>query len=305
MYKFYCRTYQFAFRLASMFLPWRRPVRLNGLPALSKLMREKKIKRALAANTLNPEYKKVVETYAWANDIEVEWFDAAPPDNAADYACVLIQTPNFYGEIVELPQPDTMLIVCTDPSTLSILKPPAQADIVVGDVQTLGIPMSFGGPGAGFIACREKYMRQMPGRLSGRTVDANGEQAFCLTVQTREQHIKREKATSNICSNQALVGLCATLYLSVMGEDGFRQAGFLSAKLAHRLADALAAKGVKILNKNFFNEFTIEVADADKFLAKLKTVNIIGGLKLDDKKILVAATEMNSEDEIELYVRAI
>ena len=103
------------------------------------------------------------------------------------------------------------------------------ADIVVGDIQTLGIPMNFGGPTAGFMACREKFMRQLPGRLAGRTVDKDGKQAFCLTIQTREQHIKREKATSNICSNQALIGLCSTLYLSVMGEKGFKQAGYLSA----------------------------------------------------------------------------
>jgi glycine dehydrogenase subunit 1 len=171
----------------------------------------------------------------------------------------------------------------------------------VGDVQTLGIPISFGGPHAGFIACREKYMRQIPGRLTGRTVDADGEQAFCLTIQTREQHIKREKATSNICSNQALIGLCATLYLSVMGENGFKQAGYLSAKLAHRLANNLKLKGIKVINKNFFNEFTIEVEDSDRFLAKLKAKNILGGIKLDNTHILVAVTELNTPEETALY----
>ena len=170
---------------------------------------------------------------------------------------------------------------------------------MVGDVQTLGVPMSFGGPGAGFMACKEKYMRQLPGRLAGRTVDAEENQAFTLTIQTREQHIKREKATSNICSNQAIIGLCAAVYLSVMGEKGFKQAGYLSAKQAHKLSEKLAAKGVKTLNKKFFNEFVIEVKDASETLAKLKKAGIIGGIKLDDNKILAGATEMISDEDIE------
>jgi len=272
--------------------------------AVLMAVRLKKLNKALVSSALNPEYKKVVETYTAVNGIEVEWFDPHPgplPKGEGEYACVLIQNPDFYGEIHEIKPVDTILIVCTDPSALSILKPPVEADIVVGDIQTLGIPMSFGGPHAGFIACKEKYMRQIPGRLSGRTVDADGNQAFCLTIQTREQHIKREKAAGNICSNQALIGLCATLYLTVMGENGFKQAGYLCAKLAHQLAKKLKTKGIRILNKNFFNEFTIEVPDADKFLAKLKKNNIIGGLKLDKTKILVAVTEMNTEEEIELY----
>lgn len=268
--------------------------------AVLMAVRIKKLNKVLVSSSLNPEYKKVVETYA--SGIEVEWFDEVPADTT-DYACILVQTPDFYGEIREGANVTggALLIVCTDPSTLSILKPPVEADIVVGDVQALGIPMSFGGPHAGFIACKEKYMRQIPGRLSGRTVDADGNQAFCLTIQTREQHIKREKAAGNICSNQALIGLCATLYLTVMGENGFRQAGYLSTKLAHQLSKKLAEKGLPTLNKNFFNEFTIEVPDADKFLAKLKEKNIIGGLKLSETKILVAATEMNTDEEIELY----
>lgn len=257
-------------------------------------------------NSLNPEYKKVIETYTKPQGIEVEWVDKIPQDTK-DFACVLLQTPNYFGEIIEPKEVECLSIVCCDPSTLSILKPPSEygADIVVGDIQTLGIPMNFGGPTAGFIACREKFMRQMPGRLAGRTVDKDGKQAFCLTIQTREQHIKREKATSNICSNQALVGLCATLYLSVMGEKGFKQAGYLSAKNAHKLSEKLQAKGVKILNKNFFNEFTIEVENSDEFLSKLKASNILGGIKLDEHRILVAATEMNTDEEIEKYIQSV
>ncbi len=276
--------------------------------ALLMASRIKKCKRVLVSDDLNPEYNKVIKTYAHANGIEIEWFDSVIPANTEDYACVLVQTPDFYGEIRELQPVETLLVVCTDISTLSILKPPAEygADIVVGDVQTLGIPMSFGGPHAGFMACKEKYVRQLPGRLAGKTVDADGNQAFTLTIQTREQHIKREKATSNICSNQALIGLCANLYLSLMGEKGFKQAGFLSAKMAHLLSQKLADfKGIKTLNNNFFNEFVIEVNDSDEFLAKLKKAGIIGGLKLDKNRILVAATEMISEDDIDLYIASI
>lgn len=272
--------------------------------AILMAKRISKKSKTLVSENLNPEYKKVIDTYSWANEIEVEYFKNLP-ENTSDYACVLIQNPDYFGEIIDVKAVDTLLIICTDISTLSILKPPSEygADIVVGDIQTLGIPQEFGGPHAGFIACREKYMRQLPGRLAGRTVDADGNQAFCLTIQTREQHIKREKATSNICSNQALIGLCATLYLSLLGEKGFKQAGYLSAKQAHKLSEKLAVKGIKTLNTNFFNEFVIEVPNADKTLANLKANGILGGIKLDEKRILVAATEMISDSDIEKYVQ--
>lgn len=272
--------------------------------AILMAVRIKKLNKVLISDKLNPEYLDVIRTYTWANGIEVEMFDKIP-SNTSEYACVLIQNPNFYGEISEVKTIDTLLIVCVDISTLSILKAPTEADIVIADIQTLGMPVSFGGPHAGVIACKEKYMRQMPGRLAGRTVDKDGNQAFTLTIQTREQHIKREKATSNICSNQALMGLWANLYLSLMGEKGFRQAGYLSAKNAHNLSQKLASKGIKTLNSNFFNEFVIEVDNSDAFLAKLKSKNIIGGLKLDNNKILVATTEMNTDEEIDLYIKSL
>lgn len=262
--------------------------------------------KACVLNSLNPEYKKIIETYTNSQSIEIDFVNEIPT-NTADYACVLVQTPNYYGEILEPTQVDCLLVVCTDPSTLSFLKPPSEygADIVVGDIQTLGIPMNYGGPSAGFMACREKFMRQLPGRLAGKTQDKDGKQAFCLTIQTREQHIKREKATSNICSNQALIGLCTTLYLSVMGEKGFKQANYLAAKNAHILSEKLNQIGIKTINKNFFNEFVIDVPNADDFLTKLKNNKIIGGIKLDNSKILVATTEMNSDDEINKYISSL
>ncbi len=292
--------------------------------AIAMASRVTKRDKVLVSDTINPEYKEVIETYTHANGIEVIWIgekdlktDFSSVENRIitnEFACILIQTPNYYGAIEEisgennleeiLKTSKTLLITCVDVSSLSVLKSPAEfaADIVIGDIQPLGIPMSFGGPHGGFMACKEKFMRQMPGRIAGRTLDAEGNQAFTLTIQTREQHIKREKATSNICSNQALVALCATLYLTLVGEKGFKEAGIASCNNAHKLSKMLAEKGIKTLNKDFYNEFVIEVENSDKFLTDLKAKNIIGGLKLDERRILVATTEMNSDDELELYV---
>lgn len=263
--------------------------------------------KVLISDTVNPMYYKVIQTYAWANEIELEMFDKMP-ENVSDYAGVVIQNPNFYGEIKEIVKPEgALLIVITDVSSLALLTPPQEygADIVVGDIQTLGIPMSFGGPHAGFMSCTEKLMRQLPGRLAGKTVDVDGNTAYTLTIQTREQHIKREKATSNICSNQALIALCSTLYLSLLGEKGFKQASYLSSKNAHDLAKKLEQKGYKVLSKDFYNEFLLEVEHVDTFLDKLKKQNIIGGYKIDEKTLLVCATEMNSSEDIELYVKTV
>ena len=276
--------------------------------AILMAVRITKRDKALVSDKINPEYKEVIKTYAWANGIEIDW-GVNKDSQFEEYACVLIQTPNFYGEIEDidlsekLEQAKTLLVSCVDISSLAVLKAPSEygADIVIGDIQPLGIPMSYGGPHGGFMACKDKYMRQLPGRIAGRSLDADGKQAFTLTIQTREQHIKREKATSNICSNQALMALCATLYLTLVGEKGFKQAGIMSSKNAHELAQRLSNKGIKVLSKDFYNEFVIEVDNSDKFLADLKEKNIIGGLKLNDKKILVCATEMNTEEEINLY----
>ena len=272
--------------------------------AISMSCRISRKTKALVSNKLNPEYKEVVKTYAWGANIEIVWFDELPQDTK-DFACVLLRNPDYYGEISQLPQVDTLLVVCTTPQSLSVMKPPVEADIVVGDIQSLGIPQSFGGPHAGFMACKEKYMRQLPGRLTGKTVDADGEIAYTLTLQTREQHIRREKATSNICSNQALIALCATLYLSLLGEKGFKQTGVISVNLAHTLSEKLSAIGIKTLNNNFLNEFVIEVDNADTALNKLKENNILGGIKLADNKILVCVTEMNTSEEVDAYVKAL
>lgn len=269
--------------------------------AISMACRISKKHKVLVSDRLNPDYKEVIKTYTWGAGTEVEWFDELPSDTS-DYACILVQNPDYYGEIKELPTTDTLLVVCTTPDSLSVIKPPVEADIVVGDIQTLGIPMSMGGPHAGFMACKEKYTRQLPGRLAGKTVDAEGKTAYTLTLQTREQHIRREKATSNICSNQALIALSATLYLSLLGEKGFKQAGIMSFNNAHELSKKLANIGIKTETKNFYNEFVIIVNDSDSVLNKLKSNGILGGIKLDNSRILVCATEMNTQSEIDKYI---
>lgn len=273
--------------------------------ALFMAVRISKKDKVLVSNKLNPEYKKVIETYTHASEIELEYFDNIPED-CSNYACVMVQNPDFYGEIKDFKKPENcLLIMVTNPMALALLKTPAEydVDIAVGDIQTLGIPMSFGGPYAGFIATKDKYMRQLAGRLCGKTLDKDGNIAYTLTIQTREQHIKREKATSNICSNQALVALCSTIYLALVGENGFYNMSLYSTEKAHELANKLEEKGYKVLNKNFFNEFVIETKNSDEYLNNLKTASILGGLKLDDKKVLISVTEMNTVDDIELYLK--
>ena len=261
--------------------------------------------KVLVCKRVNPQYQQVVNTYAEAADIEVS-NDLS--QIGSDIACVLLQTPDYYGAIHNVDQlkekitdAKTMLICCCDLISLSVLEPP-KCDVMVGSLQPAGNTLSFGGPYAGYFACLDKYKRQMPGRVVGRTVDAVGNQAFCLTLQTREQHIRREKATSNICSNQALVALQTTVYLTVLGLKGLREVALLSAKKAHVLADKLMDKGFELQSKNFFNEFVLKVNNADEFLAGLKENNILGGIKLDDNRVLVCVTEMNTDEEINNYV---
>ena len=277
--------------------------------------------KVLVSKSLNPQYIEVIKTYANAGNIIVEFVENKDFTTNIDsinekltsgeYAGLIIQNPNFYGDLEDLEllqnlqkNPKTMLIVCVEMMSLATLKKPSQynADIVIGDVQSFGNPVSFGGPYAGFIATLDKYKRQLAGRIVGRTLDADGKQAFTLTLQAREQHIRREKATSNICSNQGLAILNTVVYLSLLGKKGLEQAAYLSAKNAHILADALKKKGYNIKNKDFFNEFILEVDNADTFIAKMKKQNILAGYKLDNSHILVCTTETNTDEEIESYI---
>ncbi len=269
--------------------------------ALLMAVRISKKNKVCVDKNLNPNYLEVIKTYLWAGDIEI--IEGKTDEVPDDCAAILYQTPNYYGEIVQTPNaPDkTLLIACVDLTSLALLEPP-KVDIMVGDFQPLGIPTSFGGPYGGFMTCKDEYKRQLPGRIVGKTKDKEGKDAYVLTLQAREQHIRREKATSNICSNQALSALCATLYLDLVGED-FVKIAEISAQNAHTLADGLIKGGYEILNNEFVNEFVLKVDNADKFLDYMKKQNILAGIKIDDNKILVAATELNSTEDIELYIK--
>ncbi len=277
--------------------------------------------KVLVSDGLNPQYTQVIKTYTSAASINIEFVNTKEYKTdlnsikdklkSGEYSGLILQNPNFYGTIEDIDilkslekSPKTMLIICADPVSLSVLKKPSEynADIVVGDVQSLGNPISYGGPYAGFIAAKDAYKRQLPGRIIGRTLDKDGNQAFTLTLQAREQHIRREKATSNICSNQGLAVLNAVLYLALSGKKGLKQVAYLSSKNAQNLIKGLSDKGYKILNKNIFNEFILQVTDSDNFLKKLKTHNILGGYKLNATDILVCTTETNTKEDIQKYI---
>ncbi|MCF8496021.1 MAG: glycine dehydrogenase, partial [Alphaproteobacteria bacterium] len=230
-------------------------------------------------------------------------------------ACVILQSPDFHGT----PQAydswrkkcdesgALLVVVINEIVSLGLLPPPSQADIVCGEAQSIGLPMSYGGPHLGFFACREQFIRQMPGRLCGMTEDAEGRRGFVLTLSTREQHIRREKATSNICTNQGLCALAFTVHMSLLGEDGFKRLARLNHEAACALADKLAkVKGVKIVNDSFFNEFVISVpGSSTEIVEALAGRGVIGGLALDQDRILLAATEMTAAADIEALCKAL
>jgi len=240
----------------------------------------------------------------------------------ADTACVIVQYVNYFGCLEDLQtladethKAGALLLVITDPISLGMLKAPGDqgADIVVGDAQSCGNSLSFGGPSAGYMACRTEYIRQLPGRLAGMTVDNRGQKAFTLTLQTREQHIRRAKATSNICTNQALNALAMLVYLTCVGPKGLYDLSNIGVQRAHYLADKLTAiSGVKLtFDKPFFNEFALSVpVDAQVLLDNLKSKGILAGINLTNNfasiknSILIAVTEMNTVEEIDQLVEA-
>ena len=238
----------------------------------------------------------------------------------ADAGVIVVQQPNFLGVIEDLSAlasaahaGEALLVVMHNPMTLGVLPAPGSlgADIVVGDVQVFGNAMSFGGPSAGFLACREAHLRQIPGRLVGQTVDADGRVCYTLTLQAREQHIRRAKATSNICSNQALNALAATVYLSLLGPVGLKELGELCALRAHHLHSRLCLlPGVEpLVDGPFFNEFAVRLPmHAGEFARAMRAFGVDPGVPLGrfgrPDSLLVAVTELNPAEELERYVKA-
>jgi len=274
--------------------------------------------RVLVARSVHPEYRQVLATYAKYQGMPVAEFGYNGESGALDLedlerqiddltAAVVIQTPNFFG-IVESVKTAAeiahrkgalLVVLFTEAVSLGILEPPADADIVAGELQSFAIPPSYGGPYAGIIATKEKLIRQVPGRLVGQTTDSRGNRAFCLTLATREQHIRREKATSNICTNQALIALMATVYMTVYGKQGLRELAEQNLAKAHYLGSKLNRR----FTGNYFNEFVARAPEEkNKTLLKKK---IVGGLplgrfypELADCQLL-CATEMTGRADMD------
>lgn len=289
------------------------------------MCRDKKRNRALISAAVLPAALETVKTYCFGNEMELEIIPEKNGVTDLDYlkehmdksvACVYIQHPNYYGNLEDaeaigeiVHESGAKYIMGVNPISLGVLKTPAEygADIAVGEGQPLGLPMAFGGPYLGFMACREKMMRKLPGRIVGQTVDADGKTGYVLTLQAREQHIRREKASSNICSNQALCALAVGVYLAAMGNEGLEKAATQCMSKAHYLANQLTGAGFAVENKgDFFHEFvTVSSKDTDKVLATLEKENILGGQKLDDHRILWCCTEMNTKEDMDLLVRIV
>jgi glycine dehydrogenase subunit 1 len=282
-------------------------------------------KRLLVARSVHPEYRQVLATYARNQDLAIEEIAYDPRSGALDPndlarkldaapAAVIVQSPNFFGVVEDVEQAagaahaaGALLIdVFTEAVALGLLAPPVDADIVAGELQSFAISPSYGGPYAGVIAAKEKYVRQMPGRLAGQTVDTNGNRAFCLTLATREQHIRREKATSNICTNQALIALMATVFMTVYGKQGLRELAEQNLAKAHYLAGRLPLR----FSGPFFNEFVAEVGHAEAANDRLLERKIIGGLRLErwypelTGAVLLCATEMSRREDMDALAEA-
>ena len=287
----------------------------------------KKVDKVLVSETVDPKVRRVVETYAKYHGIGIQLVkatdgvtdrkDLTEKLNAGGVAGMLVQTPNYYGIVEdysgladELHEKKALLIINSIAADLAVLKTPKEwgADIAVGDGQSLGIPMTFGGPGVGYMCCTEKLIRKMPGRIVGMTKDAKGQRAFVLTLQAREQHIRRQKATSNICSNQSLMALFVTVYMSLMGKQGLEEAANLSYAGAHYLCDKLVETGHFRLtyNQPFFNEFCVTYdGNVDELQEECLDNGFMAGVKIDEHTLMFAVTEKRTMDEIDELVDTI
>jgi len=265
-------------------------------------MRIKDRKNIATIGNIHPDYLEVTRTSLNLHDAKL----VSQIDETC--AAVVVQYPDFHGEVGNLDElrkqcdaSGALLIVVTNEIlSLGLLEAPKQADICVGEASSIGVGLNFGGPLLGFFSCKKEFVRQMPGRICGATTDVDGKPGYVLTLSAREQHIRREKATSNICSNQGLCATAFTIHTSLLGEIGFKKLALINHKRACDLADRLTTvKGVKVLNQNFFNEFTIELSkDAAEVNKKLLAKNVIGGFAQGNKMIL-AVSELTTAQDIE------
>lgn len=292
--------------------------------AIMALASTKKTDTVLVSASVDPKLLNVVKTYAHFHGFNVELI--AENDGATDkeqmdarlekggVAGVIVQQPNYHGIVEDFSgfadschAHKSLFIVNSVAADLALLKTPGEwgADVAVGDGQSLGIPMSFGGPSVGYMCCTEKLMRKMPGRIVGKTVDNRGQRVFVLTLQAREQHIRRQKATSNICSNESLMALFVTIYMSVMGKEGVKEAAQMSYDGAHYLHDALIATGLfsDKYERPFFNEFCVKYnGDVDRLQQRFIENGILGGVKVDADTLMFAVTEKRTKEEIDKLV---
>lgn len=292
--------------------------------AIMALASTKKTDTVLVSASIDPKVLNVVKTYAHFHGFNVELI--AENDGAIDkeqmdarlekggVAGVIVQQPNYHGIVEDFSgfadschAHKSLFIVNSVAADLALLKTPGEwgADVAVGDGQSLGIPMSFGGPSVGYMCCTEKLMRKMPGRIVGKTVDNRGQRVFVLTLQAREQHIRRQKATSNICSNESLMALFVTIYMSVMGKEGVKEAAQMSYDGAHYLHDALIATGLfsDKYERPFFNEFCVKYnGDVDRLQQRFIENGILGGVKVDADTLMFAVTEKRTKEEIDKLV---
>lgn len=287
----------------------------------------KKQNKVLVSETLDPKTLEVIRTYAHFRGIQLEMIAAengvtSKADMEAKLAeggvaGVLVQQPNYYGIVEDYSgfadcchQQKALFMMDSVIADLAVLKTPGEwgADIAVGDGQSLGIPMQWGGPYVGYLCCTEKLIRKMPGRIVGKTVDSRGQRAFVLTLQAREQHIRRQKATSNICSNQSLMALFVTMYCSLMGKQGLKEAAELSYAGAHYLCDELLKTGhfQLVYQQPFFNEFVVRYdGDVDSLQRRWLQHGFFGGVKIADDQIMLAVTEKRTKEEIRQLVETI
>ena len=288
------------------------------------MCRDRKRSKVLVSEAVNPQVLSVIKTYCFGTDTEIEMIPAQDGVTDTDAlekmlaedettASVYIQHPNFFGmfedveKIAEITHAGgAKLIEGVNPIALGIIKSPAEcgADIAVGDAQPLGLPLSFGGPYIGFMACTEKLMRNLPGRIVGETTDHNGERAFVLTLQAREQHIRREKAGSNICSNEALCALTAGVYLAALGVEGLANVATQCMSKAHYLKERISEAGfTPVYDGEFFHEFVTECpGDAAEVMKKLEAEGILGGLPIEGNRILWCVTEKNTKDDMDRLI---